>query len=285
MTSFVLAILLVTSATGASVRIASDGAIVGVPVAVDVTWDIDAVGETPIAPASGCELGAFVVFSASVDVDASVVHMLLLPTRPGELEIPRFLLSVEGGAPGSSIDVPATPITVLSAFAPGETPALVDDLELETFATPGPSPWWLAFLLPVIAWWVARSRRAPEPTPHRPVTVVAPVDPAARALERLLALRERAGAASTPPEPEREDVASAADVVRVYIDARVGGGQLTRTHDELEPVIASVAGTSALSGLLGDAELAKFASRAPTHGRYLDDLDRAIAWLRAGSTS
>lgn len=288
-------------APSATLRLPDGPAIVGVLMPVEVTVR-DAGRAIPEGPLEGRDFGAFeVVGRPSVESagdGAYSVRFVLLPTRPGELALPSFELSLSSGGAGGAgttrvgaVRVAETPVSVQSALAPGEEPKLRDTFALEEFAE-APSflrrigPYALAAaLLGCVAFVLLRRRPSADDGSRTRVAAAPSPDPAALALTRLRALRAAADANGAGHADEAalrsDEIAEAADVVRRYLDRQPGDRVLTRTTEELAPFLEREAATAAVGGLLVDAELAKFAGRRPTRQRRLDGLDGAIAWLEA----
>jgi len=208
--------------------------------------------------------------------------------RPGVREIPAFGLpwvQIVSGRRGAVATEAAT--VEIVPVLPGGNPALRDIREPEPSPGPGPLPLLLALLgATALGWYLRRRRRRPavdqvvEPVPDL-AAPPAPPDPYAIALARLAEIEGERWA-------ERGDVErhydAAADALRDYLETAEQIPARERTSSELlwalPPRLLEGGLRRLTAGVLGEADLVKFARRRPGPAAAADYLREARELLR-----
>jgi hypothetical protein len=278
----------ITLAGGAEQRVAPSVVHIGDSIHVTV---LAPSGAVLTLPALGDSLGAFDVLGSEIgNADGrSLLAVHLAAFDPGSLEIPSFDVPVSGGL---AIATRPYRITVESLL-PADS-AAADTLNIRAAHGPLDLPqqfrWKVAlgYLLVLVAlsglaWYAYRrwkNRPIPVPMLAAAPEVRRPAD--ALALEALDEVMARGYALRGL---FKEHYTETLDVLRVFIERRLGVEAMDRTShellDELRRGAATPRGVSALAAMLEEADLVKFARQTPTVESAVALVESAKGWVRA----
>jgi hypothetical protein len=241
-------------------------------------------------PALADTLGAFDVLGSELaDRDGRArLQIHLAAFDAGSLEIPSFDVPVTGG-----LAIPTRPYRItVESLLPADS-AAVDSMTIRAAHPPLDLPqefrWKVAlgYLLVLaalggLAWYLYRRWK------NRPIAapVVAPVPVVRRAPEvvALEALEAVLAKGYALRGLFKEHYTETLDVLRVFIEQRLGVEAMDRTsHELLDELARASAGprvTSGLAALLEEADLVKFAKQTPSVESAVALVDSARSWVK-----